>query len=134
MLCASKNRRQVSSLRQASARRIYPMGRKVYWCRPSKSRKQPGCSPLDTRPSVIERPTHDDWRAVMDLGLTGKRALVTGSTAGIGFATARALANEGAHVTVNGRTEARVGDAVDQLRGRLPNGTVDGIVADLGNG
>ena len=67
----------------------------------------------------------------MDLGLSGKRVLVTGSTAGIGLATARALANEGAHVTVNGRTEARVGDAVGQLRGRLPNGTVDGIAADL---
>ena len=70
----------------------------------------------------------------MDLGLNGKRALVTGSTAGIGLATARALANEGARVTVNGRTEARVGDAVDQLRGRLPNGTVDGIAADLSSG
>jgi len=70
----------------------------------------------------------------MDLGLSGKRVLVTGSTAGIGLATARALANEGAHVTVNGRTEARVGDAVDQLRGRLPNGTADGIAADLSNG
>src|SRR5882724_9611597 len=69
----------------------------------------------------------------MDLGLNGKRALVTGSTAGIGLATALALASEGAHVTVNGRTEARVGDAVDQLRGRLPNGTVDGIAADLGS-
>jgi len=70
----------------------------------------------------------------MDLGLNGKRALVTGSTAGIGLATARALANEGAHVTVNGRTKARVGDAVDRLRGRLPKGTVDGIAADLSNG
>ena len=44
----------------------------------------------------------------MDLGLSGKRALVTGSTAGIGFATAEALAREGARVIVNGRTEARV--------------------------
>jgi NAD(P)-dependent dehydrogenase (short-subunit alcohol dehydrogenase family) len=36
----------------------------------------------------------------MDLGLTGKRALITGSTAGIGFATAEALAREGAHVII----------------------------------
>ena len=70
----------------------------------------------------------------MNLGLSGKRALVTGSTAGIGLATARALANEGAHVTVNGRTKARVGDAVERLRGELPSGTVDGIAADLGSG
>ena len=70
----------------------------------------------------------------MDLGLKGKRALVTGSTAGIGLATARALANEGAHVIVNGRTEARVGDAVDRLRRELSNATVDGIAADLSSG
>src|SRR6202158_5144002 len=70
----------------------------------------------------------------MDLRLRGKRALVTGSTAGIGFATARTLANEGAHVTVNGRTEARVGDAVDRLRRELSDATVSGIAADLSSG
>jgi NAD(P)-dependent dehydrogenase (short-subunit alcohol dehydrogenase family) len=70
----------------------------------------------------------------MDLGLTGKRALVTGSTAGIGFAAVRALANEGAHVTLNGRTKVRVGDAVARLRRELPDATVDGIDADLSSG
>jgi NAD(P)-dependent dehydrogenase (short-subunit alcohol dehydrogenase family) len=70
----------------------------------------------------------------MDLGLRGKRALVTGSTAGIGLASARALANEGALVTVNGRTEARVGAAVDRLRSELPGATVEGIAADLSTG
>src|SRR5436309_3139502 len=67
----------------------------------------------------------------MDLGLKGKRALVTDSTAGIGLATARALASEGAQVTVNGRMEARVGRAVDRLKSELSGATVDGIVADL---
>jgi NAD(P)-dependent dehydrogenase (short-subunit alcohol dehydrogenase family) len=67
----------------------------------------------------------------MDLGLTGKRALVTGSTAGIGLATARALAREGADVTLNGRTQARVDAAVAVLRGGLPGATVAGIAADL---
>jgi NAD(P)-dependent dehydrogenase (short-subunit alcohol dehydrogenase family) len=67
----------------------------------------------------------------MELGLKGKRALVTGSTAGIGFATARALAREGAYVTVNGRTKARVSSAVERLRAELPGATVDGIAADL---
>jgi len=43
----------------------------------------------------------------MDLHLQGKQALVTGSTAGIGFATALGLAREGAAVFVNGRTQAR---------------------------
>ena len=48
----------------------------------------------------------------MDFGLTGKRAVVSGSTAGIGFAIAAALAAEGAQAIVNGRTEARVTAAV----------------------
>jgi len=67
----------------------------------------------------------------MDLGLAGKRALITGSTAGIGLATARALAGEGARVTVNGRTEGRVRAAVEQLRRVRPEATIDGIAADL---
>ena len=48
----------------------------------------------------------------MDLQLQGKRALVTGSTAGIGFAAAAALRREGAAVTVNGRSPGRVAEAV----------------------
>ena len=53
----------------------------------------------------------------MDLQLRGKRALVTGSTAGIGFAIAEALAREGALVVVNGRGEPRVRQAVRALAG-----------------
>ena len=67
----------------------------------------------------------------MDLGLHGKRALVTGSTAGIGFATAQALAREGAHVIVNGRTQSRVDSAVSLLRRALSNARIEGIAADL---
>jgi len=52
----------------------------------------------------------------MDLGLTGKRALVSGSTAGIGFAIASALAHEGARVIVNGRTQPAVDGAVARIR------------------
>lgn len=70
----------------------------------------------------------------MDLGLRGKRALVTGSTAGIGLATARTLAIEGAHVTVNGQTEARVGDAVGRLSDELSGATIYGVAADLSSG
>jgi NAD(P)-dependent dehydrogenase (short-subunit alcohol dehydrogenase family) len=67
----------------------------------------------------------------MDLQLKGKRALVTGSTAGIGFAVAKALAAEGAAVTINGRTEARVESAIRELSRSAPDAAIQGIVADL---
>ncbi|HXN15130.1 MAG TPA: SDR family oxidoreductase [Usitatibacter sp.] len=52
----------------------------------------------------------------MDLKLAGKLALVTGSTAGIGYAIAQALLDEGARVIVNGRTAQGVDQAVAKLR------------------
>jgi NAD(P)-dependent dehydrogenase (short-subunit alcohol dehydrogenase family) len=66
----------------------------------------------------------------MDLQLRGRRALVTGSTAGIGFAIAEALAREGAAVIVNGRSQARVEEAL----GRLADTGAElvGLAGDLG--
>jgi NADP-dependent 3-hydroxy acid dehydrogenase YdfG len=52
----------------------------------------------------------------VDLRLSGKIALVTGSTAGIGFAIAKSLPSEVAHVHVNGRTHERVDAAVEAIR------------------
>jgi len=63
----------------------------------------------------------------MDLQLSGKRALVTGSTAGIGYAIAEALAKEGANVIVNGRTQERVDSALKKLIR-----PAEGLAADLG--
>ena len=68
----------------------------------------------------------------MDLKLEGKQALVTGSTAGIGFAIAAALAKEGASVVVNGRTEQRVKAALKQLQPSGTRGKVEGLAANLG--
>ena len=67
----------------------------------------------------------------MDLRLTDKVVLITGSTAGIGFAIAQALAAEGAHVYVNGRTQERVEAAVTAIRSQASSIKVDGIVADF---
>jgi NAD(P)-dependent dehydrogenase (short-subunit alcohol dehydrogenase family) len=68
----------------------------------------------------------------MDFGLKGKSAVVSGSTAGIGFGIAAALAREGAKVVVNGRTSARVDAALQKLRVLLPGANITGIAADLG--
>ena len=68
----------------------------------------------------------------MNLELEGKRAFVTGSTAGIGYAIAEALAREGAHVIVNGRTERRVEQALTAIRTSQPQAKVEGLAADLG--
>jgi NAD(P)-dependent dehydrogenase (short-subunit alcohol dehydrogenase family) len=67
----------------------------------------------------------------VDLKLINKVALVTGSTAGIGFAIARALAIEGAHVYVNGRTQKRVEAATAAIRSHAAAIQVDGIAADF---
>lgn len=67
----------------------------------------------------------------MDLGLRGRTAFVSGSTQGIGYATAAALAAEGVSVTLNGRDSARVDDAVSRLRQEQPDAAVSGIAADF---
>ncbi|MBA1147340.1 SDR family NAD(P)-dependent oxidoreductase [Ectothiorhodospiraceae bacterium WFHF3C12] len=67
----------------------------------------------------------------MDLDLSTKRALVTGSTAGIGYAAASQLAAMGAAVSITGRHQSGVDEAVDALRADMPGAEVDGIAADL---
>lgn len=64
--------------------------------------------------------------------MDGKLALVSGSTAGIGYSIAQTLANEGAHVIVSGRTASRVEAAIQKLRDSKARGRVEGLAADLG--
>jgi len=67
----------------------------------------------------------------MDLKLSGKKALVSGSTAGIGYAIAERFLAEGASVIINGRTEESVIKAISSLKASYPKGTVSAVAADL---
>ncbi len=63
----------------------------------------------------------------MDLGISGRRALVAASSAGLGLATASALAGEGCRVVMNGRDPHRLSDAADSVAGAIP---IAGDVSD----
>lgn len=67
----------------------------------------------------------------MDLKLTNKTALITGSTKGIGKAIATALAAEGAKVIINGRNQAVVAKVVKELQEQFPGVTIQGAAYDL---
>jgi NAD(P)-dependent dehydrogenase (short-subunit alcohol dehydrogenase family) len=67
----------------------------------------------------------------MNLELTDKTALISGSTKGIGFAIARQLAQEGARVIVNGRTDQAVAEAVAQIKQVVPQAKVEGFAGDV---
>lgn len=67
----------------------------------------------------------------MDLKIADKLALVTGSTAGIGFAIAKALAAEGARVIVNGRSEKRVKEAIAAIQKEVPEAKLEPLALDL---
>jgi NAD(P)-dependent dehydrogenase (short-subunit alcohol dehydrogenase family) len=67
----------------------------------------------------------------VNIDLSGRKAIVTGSTAGIGRATAEGLAAAGAAVVVSGRGAERVNEAVRQMKAAYPKSEISGIAADL---
>ncbi len=67
----------------------------------------------------------------MKIDLSGKTALVTGSTSGIGHAIARGLAATGAEVVINGRTQGKVDAAVAALTKQVPGSRIRGVAADV---
>ena len=68
----------------------------------------------------------------MNIDLTGKTAIITGSTAGIGLATAKGLAKAGARVIINGRRAEGVEKSIVSLRKSFPDAEVAGFTGDLG--
>lgn len=69
----------------------------------------------------------------MNIDLSGKTAIVTGSTGGIGRAIARGLADAGATVVINGRTKDAVDRTVADIIGNTASAKVRGVAADLGS-
>ncbi|PAU56900.1 SDR family NAD(P)-dependent oxidoreductase [Pseudomonas indica] len=69
----------------------------------------------------------------MNIDLSNRRAVVSGSTAGIGLAIAKGLARAGAEVVINGRTQARVDEALTSLHEAIPQARLSGVAADLGS-
>ncbi|TPW31300.1 SDR family NAD(P)-dependent oxidoreductase [Pararhizobium mangrovi] len=69
----------------------------------------------------------------MRIDLSGKRAVVTGSTGGIGYAIAKGLAGAGASVVVNGRKQDRVDAAISKLKKEVEGAGIEGVAADLGS-
>ncbi|WP_199547287.1 SDR family NAD(P)-dependent oxidoreductase [Streptomyces sp. N35] len=67
----------------------------------------------------------------MHIDLTGRTALVTGSTQGIGAAIATELARAGARVGISGRTEVRVHEAIGRIRGAVPDADLVPVAADV---
>lgn len=67
----------------------------------------------------------------MDLKLKGKRAFISGSTQGIGFAIAQQLLAEEAEVIINGREQAKINSALNRLKKQFPNAAVTGLRADF---
>jgi NAD(P)-dependent dehydrogenase (short-subunit alcohol dehydrogenase family) len=67
----------------------------------------------------------------MNYQLTDKTALITGSTAGIGYAAAKQLLQEGATVIINGRNQEKMDVAITQLKSEIPDAKVSGVAADF---
>jgi NAD(P)-dependent dehydrogenase (short-subunit alcohol dehydrogenase family) len=67
----------------------------------------------------------------MKIDLSGKTAIVTGSTAGIGYAIAKGMAQAGAKVVVNGRIAATVEHAVSRLKTEVAHAHIHGVAADV---
>jgi NAD(P)-dependent dehydrogenase (short-subunit alcohol dehydrogenase family) len=85
--------------------------------------------PSSERRAAIAKPRPRE--DILKIELTGRTAVVSGSTGGIGRAIAEGLARAGASVVINGRGEARVQAALDAMRQAIPGARIEGVAADL---
>jgi NAD(P)-dependent dehydrogenase (short-subunit alcohol dehydrogenase family) len=99
--------------------------------RPGMTKVRGGLPHLAFPPYATQLRDITSAEATMLIDLTGTKAIVTGSTAGIGFAIARGLAESGAEVIINGRSGERVDRAIAKLRLRVPQAALGGVAADL---
>ena len=67
----------------------------------------------------------------MDLGISGRHALICASSSGLGFACARSLAREGVKITINGRSEDRLAVAAARIHAEIPSSKVHAVAADI---
>jgi 3-oxoacyl-[acyl-carrier protein] reductase len=89
--------------------------------RPTMSGAGPGFNPAGS----------SDSRRTMNLGLSGKVALITGSSRGLGFASARALLAEKCRVTICARGGERLAAAASELGAAVPDASLEAVRADL---
>jgi NAD(P)-dependent dehydrogenase (short-subunit alcohol dehydrogenase family) len=82
---------------------------------------------------VVNLKTSQHKEKSMNIKLNRKKAIITGSTGGMGYAMAKGLAEAGAAVVLNGRTEERVAAAIERLKREVPEAEVSGVAADLGD-
>src|ERR1700726_1305225 len=99
---------------------------------PLMSRPCKSCLPgARSRHRICPRSVNYRRTTTMIIDLAGKHTIVTGSTSGIGFAIARGLAESGAAVVINGRSQKSVDAALLRLGQQLPQANIEGIAADL---
>ncbi|WP_449267355.1 SDR family NAD(P)-dependent oxidoreductase [Fodinicurvata halophila] len=82
--------------------------------------------------TLLLRALSPEKESAMRIDLTGKKAIVTGSTKGIGLASAKGLAASGAAVVVNGRQQADVDAAIASVKAEAPSADITGFAGDLG--
>src|SRR5258706_15688632 len=98
---------------------------------PFSGNRQVYCRSQASESDLTKTSGTSESKGIMDLKLTDKTALVSGSTKGIGFAIATGLPREGARVIVNGRSEKSVAEAKGQIEQAVADANTESFAGDL---